>query len=51
MPFRDVAKYCQNRPNKEYKNRVSYLLNSLMALVKIRYTWRNISVAIIETVP
>ena len=51
MYFRDLAKYCQNRQNKENKNSKSYLQNSLIPLVTIPYMWRKVPVALVETLP
>ena len=54
MSFRDVAKYCQNRQNKENKNRVSYLLYSLSIKgprVRIHSMWKMYYVTSVEIVP
>ena len=54
MSFGDVAKYGCNHPNKENKNRVSYLLYSLSTkgpFIRIHSMWKMYYVTFVEIVP
>ena len=53
---KDFTKYCQNRQNKENKNRVSYLLGVYSLSIKgphvrIHSTWKMYYVMSVEIVP